>query len=183
MIKPWQKKSSKYLGDFHVFRVRADEKVSPRTNQSHQMFVLESADWVNVIPITSDGKMVLVEQYRHGSETIELEVPGGVMDKTDKSPVETGCRELREETGYEGQNARIIGKVFPNPAIMMNSCYTVLVENCRCVCDVSFDSGEDLITRLVDPAEVPKLVAEGKIRHSIVIAALYHYELSQRNLT
>lgn len=144
------------------------------------MFVLEAPDWVNVIPITTDGKIILVEQYRHGSDTIELEVPGGVMDKTDKSPIETGCRELKEETGYEGENAQIIGKVFPNPAIMSNSTYTVLVENCRLVCDVNFDSGEDLITHLVDPSDVPKLVREGKIRHSIVIAALYHYELYKR---
>jgi ADP-ribose pyrophosphatase len=144
------------------------------------MFVLESPDWVNVIPITTDGKMVLVEQYRQGSETVELEVPGGVMDKTDKSPVETAIRELREETGYEGENARVIGKVFPNPAIMSNSTYTILIENCRCVCNVSFDSGEDIITHLVDPADIPKLVSEGKIRHSIVVSALYHFELQKK---
>jgi ADP-ribose pyrophosphatase len=181
MIKPWPKTASRYLGDFRVFKVRSDDKVSPRTNETHQMFVLESPDWVNVIPVTTDGKIVLVEQYRHGSDTIELEVPGGVMDKTDTSPVETACRELKEETGYEGENARIIGKVFPNPAIMSNSTYTVLVENCRPVCEVSFDSGEDLITRLVSPEELPKLVSEGKIRHSIVVAALYHFELFQRS--
>src|SRR5689334_11557011 len=129
MIKPWPKTASRYLGDFRVFKVRSDDKVSPRTNETHQMFVLESPDWVNVIPITTDGQIVLVEQYRHGSDTIELEVPGGVMDKTDTSPVETACRELKEETGYEGENARVIGKVFPNPAIMSNSTYTILVEN------------------------------------------------------
>jgi len=180
MIRPWPKRSSKFLGDFRVFKVRSDEKVSPRTNEAHEMFVLESPDWVNVIPITTDGKMVLVEQYRHGSDSIELEVPGGVMDKTDKSPVETACRELKEETGYEGENARVIGKVFPNPAIMSNSCYTVLVENCRLVCDVNFDSGEDIITRIVDLDDIPKLVADNKIRHSIVIAALYHFGLEKK---
>jgi ADP-ribose pyrophosphatase len=180
MIKPWPKRSSKFLGDFRVFKVRSDEKVSPRTNEVHDMFVLECPDWVNVIPITPDGKMVLVEQYRHGSNTIELEVPGGVMDKTDASPIETACRELKEETGYEGENARIIGKVFPNPAIMSNSTYAVLIENCRHVCDVHFDSGEDLITRLVDVSEVRKLVADNKIRHSIVISALYHFELQKK---
>jgi ADP-ribose pyrophosphatase len=180
MIRPWPTRSSKYLGDFRVFKVRSDEKISPRTNAAHEMFVLEAPDWVNVIPITADGKIVMVEQYRHGSDTIELEVPGGVMDKTDKSPIETGCRELKEETGYAGENAKIIGKVFPNPAIMANSTYTILVENCRSVCDVSFDSGEDLITHLVDPNDVPKLVEKGQIRHCIVVAALYHYELYKR---
>src|SRR5438270_2739395 len=115
MIKPWLKKSSKKLGDFRVFTVRCDEKVSPRTNEVHEMFVLDAANWVNVIPLTTDGQLVLVEQYRHGSDTVELEVPGGVMDKGDKSPIETACRELLEETGYEGNNPQIIGTVFPNP--------------------------------------------------------------------
>jgi ADP-ribose pyrophosphatase len=91
-------------------------------------------------------------------------------------------RELREETGYEGERARILGEIFPNPAIMSNVCYTVIVENCRCVHPVQFDHGEDIITRLVPVAEIPKLVAEGKIAHSLVVVALYHFELWQRRL-
>ena len=68
----------------------------------------------------------MVEQYRHGSNTVELEIPGGMMDPGDASPVETAVRELREETGYEGENARVFGRILPNPAIMSNVCYTVL---------------------------------------------------------
>jgi 8-oxo-dGTP pyrophosphatase MutT (NUDIX family) len=182
MIKPWEKISSEARGDFRIFTIRSDRKISPRTKEQHDFFVIDCANWVNVIAITSDQQLVMVDQYRHGSNTIELEIPGGMMDARDPSPEVTGTRELREETGYDGQNPRIIGQVFPNPAIMSNTCYTVMVENCHCVHPVEWDHGEDLITRLVPISDIPRLVAGGKIQHSLVVAALYHFELWQRGL-
>lgn len=182
MIKAWIKTRTTALGDFRVFRVRADEKISPRTNEPHEFFVLDCVNWVNVVAITPDQQLVMIEQFRHGSNTVELEIPGGVMDASDVSPVATGVRELREETGYEGENATIIGEVFPNPAIMSNTCYTVLVENCHLRHEVEMDSGEDLVTRLVPISEIGSLVASGKIRHSLVIVGLYYFDLwRQRN--
>lgn len=182
MIKPWDKISTKLLGDFRIFTVRSDQKISPRTLAGHDFFVIDCANWVNVIAVTPDQQLVMVEQYRHGSNTVELEIPGGMIDRTDASPVAAGVRELREETGYEGAAARVLGQILPNPAIMSNVCYTVLVENCRCVHPVEFDHGEDLITRLVPVAEIPKLVADGKIAHSLVVVALFHFDLWQRGL-
>ncbi|MGD0412392.1 MAG: NUDIX hydrolase [Verrucomicrobiota bacterium] len=183
MILPWRKISSRPLGDFRIFSMRADLRKSPRTGREHEFIVMDSADWVNVAAVTPDQQLVLVEQYRHGSETVELEIPGGIMDARDASPEAAGCRELREETGYEGEGARVIGRVFPNPAIMSNTCFTVLVENCRLAGPVQFDGSEDLITRLVPVAEVAGLVASGKIRHSLVIAALYHFQLGRRPIS
>jgi len=182
MIQPWEKISSRPAGDFRIFTIRSDLKVSPRTQQQHDFFVIDCASWVNVIAVTPDQQLVLVEQYRHGSNTVELEIPGGMVDTKDASPEAAGLRELREETGYEGKNHRIIGQVFPNPAIMSNTCHTVLIENCRCVHPVEFDHGEDIATRLMPVAEIPKLVARGKIRHSLVVAALYYFELQRRGL-
>ena len=177
MIKPWLTTTSKKLGDFRVFSIRTDHKTSPRTGAEHDFFVLECPNWVNVIATTSAGELVMVEQFRHGTNTVELEIPGGVTDPADASPEATGLRELREETGYAGEPPRIIGKTLPNPAIMSNTCYTVLIENCRHVHEVQFDQAEDIITRLVPIADIPALVAEGKIQHSLVIVALYHFEL------
>ena len=127
-------------------------------------------------------RSVMVEQYRHGTNTVELEIPGGMVDREDGSPAVAGARELREETGYEGENARILGKIFPNPAIQSNTCYTVLVENCRLKHAVDFDQGEDIITRLVPAADVPRLVAQGRIQHSLVVVALYYFDLWQRGI-
>jgi 8-oxo-dGTP pyrophosphatase MutT (NUDIX family) len=182
MIRPWQKTASKRLGDYRIFTVRTDRKVSPRTQAEHDFYVIECGHWVNVVATTPHQELVMVEQYRHGSNTVELEIPGGMIDAADATPVAAGVRELREETGYEGDRARIIGEVFPNPAIMSNICYTVLVENCRCVHPVQFDHGEDILTRLVPLAEIPQLVANNKISHSLVAVALYHYDLWQRGL-
>ncbi len=177
MIEPWRIVSSTPLRDFRIFNVRSDRKISPRTGGEHEFFVIDTVDWVNVVALTPAGQMVLTEQFRHGSGTVELEIPGGMMDAGDASPQATGRRELLEETGYEGDQPKIIGQVFPNPAIMSNTCFTVLVENCRFVRPMELDSGEDLATRLVATEEVPGLVASGRIRHSLVIAALYHFDL------
>ena len=182
MIKPWLKKSSRPLGDFRIFTLRSDVKISPRTGEAHDFFVIDSVNWVNVIALTPDNQLIMVEQYRHGSNTIELEIPGGVMDPGETSPVATGLRELREETGYEGNPAEVIGKVFANPAIMSNTCFTIRVQNCHLIHSVDLDGGEDIITRLVPVAEIPHLVKSGQIQHSLVVVALYHFDLWQRKI-
>jgi 8-oxo-dGTP pyrophosphatase MutT (NUDIX family) len=181
MIRAWKELRSEKLADYRVFSVRRKDCVSPRTGATHDFFVLDAANWVNVVALTPEGNMILIEQYRHGSETVELEIPGGVIDPEDPSPVAAGCRELREETGYVGENARLIGDVFPNPAIMRNNCYTVLIENCRKTSGLDFDAGEDIATRLIPADQVAPLAFEGKIRHSLVIAALFYFEQWRKN--
>ena len=180
MIEPWKKLSSKPLADFRIFQIRSEEKLSPRTNTAHDFYLIDSVNWVNVIALTPANELIMVDQYRHGSNTVELEAPGGMIDPEDPSPLEAGLRELREETGYEGTSARIIGQFFPNPAIQTNACFTVLVENCRLTSAVKFDQTEDLLTHLIPANEIPALIASGKIRHALVLVALYYFELSRR---
>ncbi|HEY1660851.1 MAG TPA: NUDIX hydrolase [Verrucomicrobiae bacterium] len=182
MIKPWKKVGSKPVGDFRIFKLRSDICVSPRTGKEHDFFVLESVNWVNIVALTPEQQLVMVEQYRHGSSTVELEIPGGMMDPGETDPVATAVRELREETGYEGENARILGKIHSNPAILNNVTYTVLIENCRLKHATELDHGEDLVTRLVPAAEIPGLVADEKIGHSLVVVALYHFDLWRRGI-
>ena len=182
MLKPWKMLESNPAGDFRIFTIRRDHKLSPRTGALHDFYVIDSVNWVNVIAITPEEKLVMVEQYRHGSDTIELEIPGGMMDANESSPIEAGVRELREETGYEGEKAIVIGKTFSNPEIMSNMTFTVMVTDCVCKHPVKWDSGEDIATRLVPIAEIPDLVASGKIGHSLVVVALYHFQLWRRKL-
>jgi 8-oxo-dGTP pyrophosphatase MutT (NUDIX family) len=182
MIQPWKKVRSTPIGDFRIFRLRSDVKLSPRTGREHDFYVLDSVDWVNVIALTPDEKLVMIEQFRHGSNTVELEIPGGMMDPGETDPVATAVRELREETGYEGEDARVLGTIWSNPAILSNKTFTVLIENCRLKHDVDFDHGEDLATRLVPAAEIPKLVANEKIGHSLVVVALYYFDLWRRGI-
>ena len=180
MIRPWKKVRSTPIGDFRIFKLRSDVKLSPRTGREHDFFVLDSVHWVNVIALTPGQKLVMIEQFRHGSNTVELEIPGGMMDAGENDPVATAVRELREETGYEGENARLLGRIWSNPAILCNRTYTVLIENCRLKHDVDWDHGEDLATRLVPAANITKLIAGEKIGHSLVVVALCHFDLWRR---
>lgn len=179
-VRPWPTLSSKVLGDYRIFRVRSDRKTNPRTGTQHDLFAIECVNWVNVVPITTDGQLVMVEQFRHGSNTVELEIPGGMMDPHESDPVAGGVRELREETGYEGKQARLIGSIFPNPAIQTNTCHTLLVEGCELRHPVEFDATEDLALRLVPVSEVPELIRSRRIRHALVVVALTHYLLNSR---
>jgi ADP-ribose pyrophosphatase len=181
-VKPWDKVGSKPVGNFRIFSIRSDVKISPRTGNEHDFYVIESVNWVNVLALTPKNQLVVIEQYRHGSNTVELEIPGGMIDADDASPLEAGLRELREETGYVGTEARIVGQVYANPAIMNNICYTALVRNCEIKHEPELDHGEDLVTRLLDLDEIPDLVRQNKIGHSLVVVALYHLELWRQKM-
>ncbi len=183
MIQPWKTIRSTPVGDFRIFKLRRDRRISPRTGHEHDYTIIDCPDWVNVVAITTDRQLVMVEQYRHGSETVQLEIPGGMMDPGETDPIAAGLRELREETGYEGAGARLLGKILPNPAIMGNTCYTVLVENCELKHPTAFDHGEDLATHLVPMAQIPHLLASGKIQHSLVHVALSHYQLLRQGIS
>jgi ADP-ribose pyrophosphatase len=183
MIQPWKKTRSRHLGDFRVFSLREDHAVSPRTGQEHPFYVIDSADWVNVIATTPNDELILIQQYRHGSKTVELEIPGGIIDPSDPSPLDAAIRELREETGYSGSNARPIGHVFPNPAIQSNTCHTILIENCQLLHPTEFDHAEDLATLLVPASQIPQMIAQGRFGHSLVVVALTYYDLLRRNIS
>ncbi|MBI3879667.1 MAG: NUDIX hydrolase [Verrucomicrobia bacterium] len=176
-MQRWPHIRSKPLADFRIFKVRSDVKLSPRTGKEHDFFVLEAPNWVNVVAVTPRDELVMVEQYRVGSDTVELEVPGGVMDPGETDPLVTGPRELREETGYAGGPPRLLGKVFSNPAILTNTTFTVLIEGCELKHATDFDSGEDIRTHLVPLAEIPALLRSGRIGHPLVHVALSHYLL------
>ena len=182
MIAPWPTTNSERLADYRVFTIRRDHKTSPRTGQPHDFFVLDCPDWVNVIALTRDRQLIMVEQFRHGTNTVELEIPGGVMDPGDESPIATGIRELREETGYEGEMARRLAGVASNPALFSNTCHTILIEHCTLRHPLELDQTEDVANRLVPVDEIPALVATGRIRHSLVVVALYYFELHRRGL-
>lgn len=172
MIQPWETVAEEPEQDFRIFTVQERISVSPRTGQGHRIVVVRSSDWVNVIALTPRREVVLIEQYRHGIGQVTLEIPGGIVDPGE-SPLETGARELREETGYAGEDVALLGTVHPNPAFLTNRCHTVLVRNARKVADPELDSGEDIAVRLVPLAEISELVRAGQITHALVVVAFH----------
>ena len=79
-IKSWKRFASKKLADCRVFSVSESLSVCPRTSNEHRFYFIDSADWVNIVPMTPDNEVVMIRQFRHGSEQITLEIPGGMVD-------------------------------------------------------------------------------------------------------
>ena len=176
MIKPWPYIRSQSERSYRVFSIRTDTAISPRTGVEHDFYIIESRDWVNIIPLTADHRVVMVSQYRHGSREVTLEIPGGLVDPGD-TPHEAAARELLEETGYQAEEMVKIGASNPNPAIFNNRCYTFMARNVTKVSDPKPDQTEDIEVVLIPLCDIPGLIQKGEIDHAIVIAAFYFYFL------
>ncbi|MBI5967876.1 MAG: NUDIX hydrolase [Deltaproteobacteria bacterium] len=174
MAQPWKFLNSKILQSCRVFTLNKERYRSPHTGREHDFYLIDSPDWVNVIPLTPEGNVILVKQYRFGTKEISLEIPGGMLDEDD-TPAHAASRELLEETGYAGDEPIFLGTVHPNPAIHTNRCHTYLIKNAVFKNPPKQDSTEDIEVQSVPIAEIPRLIRDGKITHALVIAAFYWY--------
>ena len=172
----WRIQSSEIVADCRIFKVRKDITISPRTGQPYEMFVLEQPDWVNVIPLTMEGQVIMVQQWRHGTRSVHLETPGGLLDK-DETPEQGARRELLEETGFEAGEIIKLGTVHPNPAIQTNVQHYILAKNCRKIAAPNLDHAEDIQVKLVPLADVAGMIERGEITHGIVIGGFYWLNL------
>ncbi len=133
--------------------------------------VLGFSDWVNIIPVTPEGKVVMIRQYRLGTRSETLEIPGGLISEEDADPAEAALREMIEETGYYSGEVVHIGTVEPNPAIQNNRCHTFLARNAVPVSSQNLDSTEAIMVELVQREDIPVLVRTSRITHGLVLAA------------
>ena len=173
--KKWRIEQERLVRRYPIFSLFEMESSSGLDEHKKGTFVyLDCPNWVNVIALTSTEELVLVEQYRHGIREITLEIPGGLCDEGE-SILETGIRELAEETGYVGSRAELIGTVQPNPAYQNNLCHTIVVYDVEKVQQQHLDEHEEIHVHLHRLDSVEQLVREGKIQNAMVLSALYFF--------
>ena len=173
-LKTWPVLETKTDIENRIFSIKTKTCRSPRTGRALDFYIMEVGPWVNIIPLTPDRRVVMVRQFRHGTREVTLEIPGGLVD-AGQTPVDAAVRELREETGFTCDQATLLGKVRPNPAFMNNWCYSYLATDVALTQNRQMDPGEDLETVLVDLDQIPEMIRDGRIDHSLVISAFYHF--------
>ena len=175
----WQRLGHEVRLTTRIFDVHGVRYRHPGRGTEREFIVVRPPDWVNVVAVTPDARLVLVRQFRFGIDGFSLEIPGGMMD-AGEDPIATARRELREETGYAGGAAHLLGSVHPNPAIQSNRSHFVLIEAAAPAHDLEWDPDEELAveTRPVD--EVFRLAETGGITHALVLNALMLFRAFRR---
>jgi len=176
MISPWDTLSRKTLLDTPVFSIHKVRRISRETETEGEFYTLHTRDWVNVVAVTPAEGLVLIRQYRHGTDRVTLEIPGGLVDEGE-DPAEAAIRELQEETGYTGAEPILIGTVTPNPAIQTNYCYTYLITDARKTQPPEPEEYEEIAVEIRPISEMPAMIRNGEITHALVVAAFYYFQL------
>ncbi len=183
MIQKWITKHIKEEENLKIFTVSWHQRYHPTLKKESNFVVLNSPRWVNIIPITKDGNVVFIEQYRHGIDDITIEVPGGLIDDYE-TPQQAAERECTEETGFIGveSGAILLGENFPNPAFLNNTCYSFVWFACEKLKEQKLDINEDIKVIEIPLKDVKKLILDGRIKHSLVLTAFVFYFLRYDDL-
>lgn len=175
-IEPWVTTKEELKYTTNIFKLLSRDMKLESEDHSATFSIIEAPEWMNVIPLTSDNEIVLVEQFRYGIEEPTLELPGGMVDAGETHD-ETAKRELLEETGYAGDTWQYLGKVSSNPAFLTNYTHLYVVENCEKMQEQQLDGNERINIHTMLLEDFLELVHEGTVHHSLVVAAVAKYLL------
>lgn len=168
----WTETSRKSIAHCKVFEVMQSICASPTSGNRHSFYVIESADWVNVVPLTRRNELVCVRQYRHGAGKITLEVPGGMVD-ADESPEAAARRECLEETGFQIERLESLGVYSPNSAIFRNKTHSFVARDARWVNASTATDTEQTEVVLIPFAQIEPLLLAGMFDHALVALSLW----------
>lgn len=166
-IKPWKVLETSYFSP----RFRID-RCELANGNFLDATILEFRSWANIVPLTKNGEVILVKQYRHGVREALWEFPGGVVED-EEEPLEGAKRELLEETGCVASDMIEIARLYPNPALQTNTLYCFLARDVEKVSEQSLDAGEDIEVCPVPWEELIRMVKHGEFPHALMTAVLF----------
>jgi ADP-ribose pyrophosphatase len=158
-----------------LIAVDHDRYLLAGNGRSNDFTVIRTCDWINVIPVTPDGRLVFIRQFRHGIREVTVEIPGGAIDARDADPRSAAQRELLEETGYRAGKWEYLGYVTPNPALQNNRCHTYLALDAIRSAEPEFDPFERIEVALFSREDAERALRDGTVTHGLVLAAFGLY--------
>lgn len=167
----WKRLKSEAGADLTIFKVRFDHLQNPRNGKTIRATVLETDDSANVVAFTTSGHILMIKQYRFGTGTYTLELPGGFIEKGEAHAIAVQ-RELQEETGYTASDWEYLGAIQGNPVFMDCMVHHWVARNARKTDVVNLDDGEDVELWELTPEDVVNKVRSGEIAHPHTISAL-----------
>ncbi len=172
--KHWTTLETRELFKSPFFRLRSEKIELPDKRIFPNYYTIDFTDWVNVVPITTSGEIVLISQYRHPVGETLVEIPGGAIDPRSKeTPAEAAVRELAEETGYVPKDLKLVGTHIPNPALQSNKLWTFVATGCEKKLEQNLDEFEDIEVFTASKDKTYKMITGGEITHSLIIASLH----------
>jgi 8-oxo-dGTP pyrophosphatase MutT (NUDIX family) len=168
----WRVLSSSYPIATPFLRLRSDVIALPDGEIIENYYVRESRGFTVIFPLTADGHVVLVRQYKHGAARTVLELPAGAIDEGE-SAAQCARRELAEETGYGGDEPELIGSYLADPTNSDGSFHLFLVRNAEPRVAQSFDQTEDIALQITPLRELRAMLRDGRIDTGSHVASVY----------
>ena len=176
-MREWEPEKIDVIAEHKLLEIQRHHLVSGEDRR--EALVFESPDWVNVVPLLDDGRVVLVRQWRYGRRRFSIEVPGGLVEPGEEHRV-TAARELQEETGYRAARLEHLGGVDTNPALFSNRMSFWLATELEQISEQPLGDGEEELEVLTVPLDdIPRMVRDGTISHSLALCAFYFLELTR----
>lgn len=163
MPKSWTTRTSEVVLETHSAVIRRDHVDLPNGRSIEDYYVFEFKEWATIIPITDSGEVVLVKQYRHGSEQVTMEFPAGLINPEDADPFQAARRELVEETGFAAADWTYLGAYSLGPSTIRNQFHLYCARGCRRVSPQQLDDLEDIEVITLPLAQVEQMIRQGEI--------------------
>lgn len=170
----WKTLSSDYLFKDNWLTARRDKCETPSGKIIEPYYVLEYSDWATALPITEDGKVIMVKQFRQALGETGIEIPGGCIDATDASIEDAIRRELLEETGYAFETVHYLGRTSANPSTNSNLMHMFVALGGKKVQEQHLDENEEIEILEYTWEEFLQLVEEKRIVQSMHMTTIFY---------